>query len=65
MASGGQQPNFRFYFHAQLTNEDVRLLVEMIVNTAAGTLSMTVKSDASASTVSKFAALLSETVNSL
>jgi len=58
MASGGQAPNFRFYFHAQPSSAEGRFLVEAIVNTAAGTASVTVKADAAANHVAPFCELL-------
>eukprot|EP00884_Botryococcus_braunii_P006125 jgi/Botrbrau1/15513/Bobra.0225s0004.1 len=44
MASGGQAPMYRFYFHAQEAGTGTRVLVEVIVNKTAGNASVTVKS---------------------
>jgi hypothetical protein len=44
MASGGQAPMYRFYFHAQQLGTGTRILVEALVNKTAGNASVTVKS---------------------
>ena len=64
MASGGQAPNFRFYFHAQPLSGEGRFLVEAIINTAAGSASVTLKSDAAASHVAPFCDLLKGAMDS-
>lgn len=64
MASGGQGPSFRFYFHAQLLTGSQRILVEMLVNTAAGSIGITLKSNAQADAVTKFSSLLTQALNS-
>merc|ERR1712078_18199 len=45
MASGGQEPVFKFYQYAQLQDASAVFLVELIVSTQAGTLACTCKSD--------------------
>ena len=65
MASGGQPPNFRFYFHAQLASASSRILVEMIANTTAGSLAVSLKSDASKDIVTSYSNLLKQTLNSI
>lgn len=64
MASGGQPPNFRFYFHAQQAAADARFLVEMLVNSAAGTAAVTVKSDAGGQAASSFSQILRSALSS-
>ena len=64
MASGGQGPSFRFYFHAQLTTGSHRILVEMIVNTSAGSVGITLKSNAPGDAVTKFCSVLTQSLNS-
>lgn len=65
MASGGQAPNFRFYFHAQLDSGGNRILVEMMANTASGNVAVTLKSDASKDAVTAYSDLLRQTLTSL
>ena len=64
MASGGQPPNFRFYFHAAPAGASGRFMLEMLVNTAAGSASVTVKSDAAADRVPLFTELLKSSLSS-
>ena len=44
MASGGQPPSFRCYLHAQ-TDAGPRLLLELLLNQTASSVSLTVKTD--------------------
>ena len=45
MASGGAPPIYRFYFHGQRADRDVRVLVESIVDKNTLKMQITVKAD--------------------
>ena len=65
MASGGQPPNFRFYFHAQPASGSSRILVELIVSTSAASIAATLKSDAPGTDVVDFSQRLTEILSSM
>ncbi|MCP4518197.1 MAG: hypothetical protein GY824_23575 [Delftia sp.] len=58
MASGGQEPVYKFYNYAQQEGTGSVFLVELIANTTAGTFSCTCKSDG-ADSLKAFCDLLS------
>ena len=57
MASGGQAPNFKFFFFAQKAKESSNYLVECIINTSASKAQLKIKAD-DQSTSEAFSSLL-------
>lgn len=45
IASGGQAPNFKFFFFAQNANEESTYLVECVINSASCKVQVKIKAD--------------------
>ena len=63
MASGGQEPVYKFYQYAQQEGANSVYLVELVANTQGGALSVTCKSD-SAALVKPFASFYQQSLTS-
>ena len=68
MASGGNAPQFKFFFFAQPSGEGpsgLHFLVEMQLNTDTASAALTVKSDVAAERVADFTHLIKTTLRNV